>query len=253
MINKKNNSEVAKQSKLFLLELYPEWTDFNLLIQKIKEYTSYYAYIEHDCDINNETGEVKKSHYHCIIEFSSKRTIKGVYNLFNYLPLETRFIQICLNERGATRYLLHLDNPEKYQYSSDLIKTSDNARLSRYLTKDIDLDTQLNCLCEYVAASDKYVSTIELRFYAFKNGFIDAFNKFFYQISTILKEHNHQIEYISVPLQEALDKAKKYKENNSKTLIDLADLFGTATYTIDNDVYQIAKFPDAFKKKQQKY
>lgn len=69
----------------------------------------------HDKDINSDNTP-KKAHYHIILCYENPTTFKNVKeNITDKLgqpipiPLE--------NVRGYYRYLIHADNPEKYQYN----------------------------------------------------------------------------------------------------------------------------------------
>lgn len=68
----------------------------------------------HDLDIN-VTGEPKKPHYHVLIMFEGMKSQDQVRELFDQIGgvgLET-----VNSLRGYARYLCHLDNPDKHQYS----------------------------------------------------------------------------------------------------------------------------------------
>lgn len=68
----------------------------------------------HDSDIN-PTGEPKKPHYHVLIMFEgmkSKDQVRELFSQVNGVGLET-----VNSLRGYARYLCHLDNPDKHQYS----------------------------------------------------------------------------------------------------------------------------------------
>lgn len=68
----------------------------------------------HEFDVN-PTGECKKPHYHVIVCFEGKKSpdqVKELFALVGGVGLE-----IVNSIRGYARYLCHLDNPEKYQYS----------------------------------------------------------------------------------------------------------------------------------------
>lgn len=74
----------------------------------------------HDKD-KNATGEPKKAHWHVIACYSgptSYNVVKGLTDTLNS-PAPQALEQV----RGYYRYLTHKDNPEKYQYSEDDIKT----------------------------------------------------------------------------------------------------------------------------------
>ena len=74
----------------------------------------------HDRDIN-PTGEPKKPHYHVLVRFESLKSEEQVISLYSYLN-GTKPI-VCQSVRGSVRYFCHLDNPEKYQYDVNDIKT----------------------------------------------------------------------------------------------------------------------------------
>lgn len=99
--------------------LYPEsapndWLD--LLQQKG---VSFAVSPLHDKDIN-PTGEIKKSHYHIILNYSGPTTFNSVQELTNSLnqPIPIPLEQI----KGYFRYFTHKDNPEKYQYNENDIR-----------------------------------------------------------------------------------------------------------------------------------
>lgn len=245
--NKKNSSNVPLQSKLFLLELYTEWNDFNKIIDKIKLHCTYYAYIIHDKDINNDTGEVKKSHCHLICEFSKKRTCKGVHNLINSLSLELRFIDIVTNENSMTRYFLHLDDKDKYQYQDFEIISNDYDRVSRNLLLSIPKNIQANLLFDYIDSYPEKLTTYKLRKYAFENNLIEGFNAFYSQLRDYKQEHN------ALYLLVDSDDYKRIYERQQKDLFNivnnqnilmksLASIIGVGTYVDDDgQEYVIAK------------
>ena len=71
----------------------------------------------HDMDIN-PTGETKKPHYHVICYYENLTTQKNVKE--NVCDRLNGTIPIKLESMvGMYRYHLHLDNPEKYQYSDN--------------------------------------------------------------------------------------------------------------------------------------
>lgn len=70
----------------------------------------------HDRDVNGETGEVKKPHYHVIVAYEGPITASlacerlSVFNGSRPVAVES------LN--GYARYLVHLDNPDKARYDA---------------------------------------------------------------------------------------------------------------------------------------
>ena len=68
----------------------------------------------HDCDTNAD-GEIKKPHWHIILAFEGKKSRAQIVSILE--PLHCPSPQYVHSLTGATRYLVHMDNPEKYQYS----------------------------------------------------------------------------------------------------------------------------------------
>lgn len=75
----------------------------------------------HDKDINPGTEEYKKPHWHVVLLFDSVKTVKQAQEISDLvcgtIPI------MCQSLNGIIRYLIHIDNPEKAQYSkSDILK-----------------------------------------------------------------------------------------------------------------------------------
>lgn len=70
----------------------------------------------HNKDVNPD-GEPKKPHYHIILKYSSnksKEQVKKDIEVFNSPSPEK-----VKSMKGQVRYLVHIDNPEKAQYSQE--------------------------------------------------------------------------------------------------------------------------------------
>lgn len=83
----------------------------------------------HDSDLN-PTGEPKKAHYHVILSYSgptSYKVVKGLTDSLNQ-PIPQPLEQV----RGYYRYLTHMDNPEKAQYSPSDIRHINGFDISDY-------------------------------------------------------------------------------------------------------------------------
>lgn len=74
----------------------------------------------HDKDINPD-GTKKKPHYHLLLSYKGNKSFGQIDQIARALkaPIPERVNSLT----GAARYLTHMDNPEKYQYDSSLIKT----------------------------------------------------------------------------------------------------------------------------------
>lgn len=67
----------------------------------------------HEFDINPD-GTPKKAHWHVLLQFDGKKSYDQVKKIADELngcfPIQVDSI------RGMTRYFIHIDNPDKYQY-----------------------------------------------------------------------------------------------------------------------------------------
>lgn len=108
------------RTRNFATVVYPDsvndnWQDI-LIEQRIPCFISPL----HNMD-TNPYGEPKKAHYHILLMFDSVKTqaqAKEVFDLINGVGCE-----IVKSIRGYARYLCHLDNPEKYQYNIDDVRS----------------------------------------------------------------------------------------------------------------------------------
>lgn len=84
----------------------------------------------HDKDVNADNTP-KKPHYHIILCYEGPTTFKNVNSLCESLnqPIPQPLEQL----RGYYRYLVHKDNPEKYQYDETQITSINGFDVSNYL------------------------------------------------------------------------------------------------------------------------
>lgn len=84
----------------------------------------------HDSDIN-DTGEVKKPHYHIILIYSGPTSYNVVSSFTE--SLNGTVPQALESVRGYYRYLTHKDNPEKAQYDERDIIALNGFDISDYI------------------------------------------------------------------------------------------------------------------------
>lgn len=80
-----------------------------------------FSYAYHDKDFT-EVGEPKKPHYHVVICFDGPITYHNVSNYAKRVGAANDVVQPVGSVRGIVRYFCHKDNPDKYQYSEDIIQ-----------------------------------------------------------------------------------------------------------------------------------
>jgi hypothetical protein len=84
----------------------------------------------HDRDIN-ANGELKKSHWHILLMFGGVKSFDQVKEITDKLnaPIPER----CHNAKALVRYMAHLDNPDKAQYSRNDIVAHGGVDLAELL------------------------------------------------------------------------------------------------------------------------
>ncbi len=80
-----------------------------------------FSYAYHDKD-KTEIGEPKKPHYHVVLCFDGPITYSNVSNYAKRVGAANDVVQPVGSVRGIVRYFCHKDNPDKYQYSEDIIQ-----------------------------------------------------------------------------------------------------------------------------------
>lgn len=141
----KNNQEKKKDDRQrnFGTVVYPESVSDNWLEVLNDLHVPCFISPLHDSD-QDPDGNIKKPHYHIMLMFEGKKDfdnqIKPIFDQIGAVGRE--YIQ---SVRGYARYLCHLDNPEKHQYSvSDVMQLSG----ADYL-ETIGLPADINkCICE---------------------------------------------------------------------------------------------------------
>lgn len=76
-----------------------------------------------DVDLQDDDSPFKKPHYHLVLRYNNGCTISA---LSKKLGIDSRFIQICSNWRSAIRYLVHRDDPDKFQYPLEAVSYDDD-------------------------------------------------------------------------------------------------------------------------------
>ncbi|MBP3635820.1 MAG: hypothetical protein J6D28_05235 [Bacilli bacterium] len=99
---------IEKRYRHFMFILYPEWENYEEILQDIKGNFKNWAYITHKPE-----SEEKKEHTHVILSLDNPRTIESICKR---LEIPTLLCQKIRGLRGACRYLVHKDNEDKIQY-----------------------------------------------------------------------------------------------------------------------------------------
>lgn len=105
----------------------------------------------HNLD-TNPTGEPKKAHYHVLVMFDAVKTMeqaRAFFETFGGVGCET-----VQSVRGYARYLCHMDNPEKAQYSLDDVKQYGGADFRTAIGTASDKLKSIREMATWVAEND---------------------------------------------------------------------------------------------------
>ena len=118
MSSKKTTSESTGRGRTrnYATVIYPESAPSDWQELLVQQFVPAFISPLHDKDIN-PTGEPKKPHYHVLLTFENVKTKEQAENVFR--AIGGVGCEVVQSLRGYARYLCHLDNPEKVQYSPD--------------------------------------------------------------------------------------------------------------------------------------
>lgn len=149
--NANGKTRGAGRTRNYACVVYPEsapadWLDI-VASNKIPVFVSPL----HDMDVN-PTGEPKKPHYHVLAMFDSVKTKEQATALF------TTFggvgCEVVNSVRGYARYLTHMDNPEKAQYSQDDVKSFGGADYIHVIGTSADKAKAIREMIAYIEEND---------------------------------------------------------------------------------------------------
>lgn len=87
---------------------------------KLSEMGALWVEAFHDKDLN-EDGSQKKPHYHVVLICSAPKSYDQIKSLSDLCSgVNPKYVQ---NTKGMILYLIHRNNPEKYQYDKSIIKS----------------------------------------------------------------------------------------------------------------------------------
>lgn len=183
------------RSRTFRFLIYPEWEHYKDVFIRLKSLNFTYLAIGpvHDMDLK-EDGTLDKPHHHAVIRFQNAH---WAYS-FAKSCLLTAAILPCDSLRGAVRYFIHADHPEKYQYDkADIFST--NPGLTESFFNDIhsleDSADELVFIQEikYLIKCHQFDSELDIAEYCIQNGYGTFFRRYKYQIHSDYASSRYEV------------------------------------------------------------
>lgn len=161
-MNKKKSSDNAVRNLSIILEGYDTTKEKVVSLYDAKTFLEkmgkYYA-ITHNKDFTPD-GELKRPHHHIVFTAHDKvRKSTLINKIAKALDLSPQVITIepIIDLNSSIRYLLHLDNPDKYLYPPFEIETNDRYGLElslAYMPNSLTPDSLLAIV--YTAKANKF-------------------------------------------------------------------------------------------------
>lgn len=144
-----------------------------------------WAYVLHDMD-TDENGELKKPHIHWM---GSRKTPVTIKTIANALGLAEHEVERTRQFKAMARYLIHADDPDKFQYDADKVVT--NFDYGRYVTP-MERSEMGMCIADYIAGNPS-LTPYDLLKWAGQNGFYDEFLRGFPAFMTIYNQFRNEV------------------------------------------------------------
>jgi len=148
----KSQEKNKKKSRNWQAVVYPESAPEDW--QEILKSLTIPGFISplHDKD-KQPDGTDKKPHYHVILIWDGPTTYKNAKETFDLIGGVMQPIPIQ-SLTGATRYLCHMDDPDKYQYSSDEVQSLFGADFFDQIAKNANDSASLRKLFQFIREED---------------------------------------------------------------------------------------------------
>lgn len=184
------------QSRCMFLELYPE--SHQLQIENLLNSGWSFVGILHDKDTDLD-GNIKKSHYHFLLEFDNPKLYSTVCNKLGFSFKKDKdgkglppYGEPCKRFKDCARYLVHKGTDDKYQYSVDEL-FGDDLLLGkvRQLLSSPDENTQMRLLLDIY---DNYEGILTFRValnLALKYNLYSTFRRGGALLGKVIEEYQH--------------------------------------------------------------
>lgn len=195
MSDKKSITSKDERTRNWSFIIYPDSAPVNWRDVLDKEYIQWVESPLHDKD-KDANGEMKKAHIHILLMYPGKKSFSQIKSLTD--SLNSPIPQKVASAKGLVRYMIHMDNPDKYQYDKSMIITHGGVDISDYLKPTSSSRYQLiREMMEFVVERD--VTEMEdLLTYAMSERFDDWFpllcDNSAYIMGALLKSRRHRVE-----------------------------------------------------------
>lgn len=169
MASKNANGETYGKGRTrnFSCFVYPDSAAENWQVILSEQFVPAFISPLHDMDVNPD-GEIKKPHWHVLIMYDSTKTKEQAEALISLISGVG--CEVIQSLRGYARYLCHLDNPEKHQYSQEDLRALCGADYNSAIGLPTDKYKAISEMLDYCESNNVF-SYSELIIYSRINRF----------------------------------------------------------------------------------
>lgn len=155
-----------KRGRNWTLIVYPDSAPKNWRDILDDEHITWVESPLHDKDVNPD-GEVKKAHWHVLLQFEGKKSFRQVAEIAD--DLNSPIPKYVQSAKGLVRYMIHMDNPEKFQYKKSDIIGHGGADISSFF--ELSATNRLDILKDIVnfIRDNNVTEFADLTFYAIEH------------------------------------------------------------------------------------
>lgn len=117
-----DSPEDKGKTRTWIMLLYPDNEDHQKIIADIPKDFPSAIWAVHDSDMNPDTGELKKEHIHYVLYFPNDVYKTHITKKYAWYAEIDRWVKPAKSIRARVRYLLHADDPDKYQYPIETLE-----------------------------------------------------------------------------------------------------------------------------------
>lgn len=165
--------------------------DYNHVISYVTLYFDDWAYITHDKDRFEESGELKKEHIHLLFKHQNQLSINSVAEK---LEIPVNALEWKANWKKSIQYLIHYNNPGKYQYSIEEITSSYGDDIRKFFDNKEQSETE-QVVQLYNFIFEQHISKMhDLLKYALENNCYSALRRGSSIFKDILRENERRLQ-----------------------------------------------------------
>lgn len=137
---------MADRYRTIAFLFYPEDAPLDFLLDRLKE-SHVPAFVS---PLHQPDDKELKEHYHVLLMFDSQQGVKYLHDLVLYLGGANGYF-VHPPKRQYARYLLHLDDPDKEQFSES-VTCLNGADFSPYIfsSEDVETGAKLSSILQFI-------------------------------------------------------------------------------------------------------